>query len=190
MLNLRSLLVAGALLVGGQVSANDLEALMGVAKDVWPEKTHLAVVCNYRDSATRDQVQDLALAAGSGRHITVFDIPHGGHVGGAACLVPRYNSDFLVLLPRDRAVHDGSMEASMLIARMTRHGKAVLGTTRAAFRQGAAFVLGPNTGGELLVNTRLQGIIDVILPDRARIYSHQAGLAPFGCATVTVCSAR
>lgn len=153
-----------ALVSGAALQANDFGDLMKVSKETWDSKRHIGVICNYGFSASR--VQALAEAAGEGFHITVADIRRGEHVSRAANLLNLRAADYLVLLPNDPLVRDGSYGATVAIHALSRRGIPSVGTSPEALVQGAVFAVGPRTGGDLLVSDRPIGTIDVILPDR------------------------
>lgn len=153
-----------ALAAGAALQANDFGDLMKVSKETWSAKRHLGVICHYGFSASR--VQALAEAAGEGFHITVADIRRGEQASQAANLLSLRQADYLVLLPQDPLVRDGSFAATVAVHTLSRRGVPSVGTTPEALGQGAVFAVGPRTGGELLVNDRPIGTIDVILPDR------------------------
>lgn len=152
------------LAAGAALQANDFGDLMKVSKETWSGKRHIGVICHYGFSASR--VQALAEAAGEGFHITVADIRRGEHVSRAANLLDLRAADYLVLLPKDPLVRDGSYGATVAIHALSRRGIPSVGMSPEALGQGAVFAVGPRTGGELLVNDRPIGTIDVILPDR------------------------
>ena len=68
----KTLGAAALTLAGVTLQAEDFSSLAQVAKTTWPEKNHIGVICDYRDS--KAQVEDLALAVGPGSLITVVDI--------------------------------------------------------------------------------------------------------------------
>lgn len=149
---------------GAALQANDFSDLMKVSRETWSGKRHIGVICHYGASAS--QVQALAEAAGAGFHITVADIRRGEYAAHAANLLNLRQADYLVLMPKDPLVRDGSFAATVAVQTLSRRGVPSVGTSPAALGQGAVFAVGPRTGGELLVNERPIGTIDVILPDR------------------------
>lgn len=175
-------------LAGFGLQAEDFSPLMQVTRTTWPEKAHIGVICDYGSSRT--QVEELALAAGTGSMITVVDIRNSEKASLGAQILARRQADFLVLLPKDRFVYDGSFCATQAIARLSMHGIPTVGTTPKALGQGAVFSLGDGTNGELLVTNRLHGTLDVILPAGIH-YSKKASLPlSGGMATITLFSAQ
>jgi len=157
------------------LQAEDFNSLMQVAKDTWPEKRHIGVVCDYRNS--QSQVDALALAAGDGFTLTVVDVraPEKVHLG--AQLVANRQAQFVVIFPGDRIVRDGSLGGTLVIRRLATLGIPSVGTTPRSLAQGAVFSVGEGTHGELLVNPELIGTIDVILPS-GTLFSRRSSLGP------------
>ena len=170
------------------LQAEDFSSLAQTARVTWPEKNHVGVICDSRDSA--GQVEDLARALGSGSRITVVDIRRDEQASSGAQVLANRQADFLVLLPKDRLVRDGSYSATLAIHRLAQRGVPSVGTSAKAVAQGAVFSLGDATRGEILVTTRLRGTVDVILPPGIG-YSRKASL-PLGegMATVAVLAAE
>jgi len=176
------------ILTGLGLQAEDFSPLMQVTRTTWPEKTHIGVICDYRNS--HEQVQELALAAGSGSMITVVDIRTAEKASLGAQILNGRQANFLVLLPQDRLVYDGSFCATLAISHLAMYGIPAVGTTPKALRQGAVFSLGDGTNGELLVTDRLHGTLDVILPSGIS-YSKKASLPlSGGMATITLLDAQ
>lgn len=174
-------------LAGSAAQASDFKPMMDVAQTTWPTKTHIGVIADYRQS--RDDILDLARSAGSRCRITVLDVkqPSGVPVAGnqMACSI---KPDFLVLLPRDPRVWEGSPNATRAIRQLAFHGVPVIGTTPMAIRQGAVFACGPETRLEVLVTERMIGTVEVILPRNLRT-AGAAAPAPMGMAEVSVVGA-
>ncbi len=170
------------------LQAEDFSSLAQVAKTTWPEKNHIGVICDYRDS--KAQVEDLARAVGPDSRITVIDIRRDEQASGGAQILVNRHANFLVLLPKDRLIRDGSFAATLAIHRLAQHGVPSVGTHAKALAQGAVFSLGDATHGEILVTNRLRGTVDVILPPGIG-YSQKASL-PLGggMATIAVLAAK
>lgn len=169
----KTLGTAAVALVGLGLQAEDFSTLMQVANTTWPEKTHIGVICDYRNS--QDQVKDLAMAATPGSMITVIDIRSLEHAQLGAQLLANRRANFLVLLPKDRLIRDGSFGATVAINRLAQNGIPAVGTTPNALIQGAVFSAGDGTHGEVLVTNRVIGTVDVILPEGIT-YSRKASL--------------
>lgn len=152
-------------LAGTGLGATDFGPLMDVAKATWPEKTHYAVVANYRHS--QEEIQALAWAVGAGKTITVMDVSSRADVERASrYLASQVKPDCLVLIPTDPVFFDSSEASTRVVRRIAAKGIPTIATRPVAIGQGAVFARGAGTGLELLVNPRTIGTIDVILPAR------------------------
>lgn len=160
----RTLGLAALVLAGAGLHAEDFAPLMNVARSTWPEKTHIGIICDYRASAM--DVEALAVAAGWKDTITVVDTHNRAELERAQNVLVQHRPDYLILLSSDPVLPDGSFEASVMLGRLACKGIPTIATTPMAIKQGAVFTLGDATHGELLVNSKLIGTIDVILPDR------------------------
>ncbi len=175
-------------LAGLGLRAEDFSSLAQVAKTTWPEKNHIGVICDYRHSMA--QVEDLACALGPGSHITVVDIRRDEQASGGAQVLANRRADYLVLLPKDRLIRDGSFGATLAIHRLAQNGVPTVGTHPKALAQGAVFSMGDATQGEILVTNRLRGTVDVLLPPGIG-YSRKASLSlGEGMATIAVLAAK
>lgn len=171
-------------LAGSAAHASDFAPLMDTIHSTWPEKTHLAVVADY--SRSRDEIRDLAKAAGEGSTITVMDIRGASFVEKAGTyLMLRVKPDYLVMLPHDPQVWDGSFSATRLIGMMAYKGIPTVGTSSKAIAQGAVLAMGAGTGFDLLVTHKMIGTVEVILPQKGRYVNARAGLGP-GMASIEV----
>ena len=170
------------------LQAEDFTSLMQVATSTWPEKTHIGVICDYHFS--RAQVEDLARAAGSGVMITVADANRVEKTGAGVQILANRMTDFMVLLPNDRVIRDGSFAASIAISQLAMRGIPTVGTTPDALLQGAVFSMGDGTNHEVLVTNRVKGTVDVTLPV-GTTFSQKASLPlSEGMATITVLSSK
>lgn len=166
------------------LQAEDFQPLMKVAQATWPEKHHIGVICDYRNS--QNEVQALAQASGPGTLITVADTRLLEHAEKAATLLAGRSAQFVVLMPHDRLFRDGSFGATLAVNSLGRKGVPAVGTTPVALKQGAVFSVGEGTRGEILVTNRLIGTVDVILPPRV-FYEQKIGhLNTGGSATIAV----
>lgn len=152
---LLSLLILGAPLAAQ--APNPFADLAQATHASFPEKVHYGVICDY--SFSRAEVQKLAEALGAGL-ITVMDIKSRDQVSAAAQSLTRVGTELMVLLPKDRLLHDGAPHATLAVWRMG--AIPVVGTQARALNNGAAFAIGEGTGHELLVNKNLRGIIGPI----------------------------
>lgn len=145
-----------SLVLAAPLAAQDFTALAQASKSVYPAKQHYGVVCDYGWS--HSAVQNLAAALGPEARITVVDLHHPDQAGRAQSALRVYGAQLLVLMPNDRFVRDGSFLATGL-ARGVSSDIPTLGTKRAAMANGAALAIGEDTRFELLVNSKLRGII-------------------------------
>jgi len=142
--------------------ATDFGPLMDTARQAWPEKSRICVVANYLQS--RQEINDLAAGAGAGAVITVLDVTRPDQLDRATSLaIFGEKHDFIVLLPNDPFVRDGSPYASRIVSRAAMAGLPAIATTPLAMHQGAVFAVGQATGYTLLVTDRV-GVVTVPLP--------------------------
>lgn len=178
--------MAAITLAGASAQATDFAPLMDVVQATWPGKNHIGVVANYRQS--QPEIQALAAVAGAGSTITVLDIRGRGEFERAgSVMVNQVKPDYLVLLPQDPLVWDGSFNATLLTNFLATRGIPTVATTPKALAQGAVFAMGAATGMELLVTQRLIGTVGVILPSKGRFVNHASGLGG-GSAQIRVAS--
>jgi len=164
--SLSTLALVGAL---GSLSAQaeDFGPLMNVAKQTWPEKTRIGVICDY--SKNMEAVHQLALAAGSGRTLVVMDTHHASEIPTAQQRLAQQKTDFIVLMPQDPLVRDGSFDATVLVGHLAVKGIPTIATSAIAIKQGALFSIGEATKGELIVCSRPIGTVRVIMPNKTEI---------------------
>jgi hypothetical protein len=182
-----SLGVAAVALACLALSAEDFQPLMRAAQATWPEKQHIGVICNYAENQA--DVRALAQAAGSGARITVIDAKSADKAAVAATLLSGHDTDFVVLMPKDRSFGDGTYGATMAVNRLASRALPAVGTTPAALKQGAVFSTGEGTEGQILVTDKLIGTVHVVLPDRGLAKSSLV-LQEEGMATITVHAAE
>jgi len=151
-------------LAGFSAQASDFGPLMKVARNTWPEKTTIGVVCNYSRSA--QEVQELALAAGPGTLIQVMDIDRRGQLTEAARRILGASPDYVVLLARDSVVPDYSIEATYLVRFLASRGVPTISTSSVAIEQGAVFAVGQRTQNHLMVCEKPFGTVTVLLPNK------------------------
>jgi len=186
----QTLIVAALALAGASAPAQttDFTPLMAVAKDTWPSQNHIGVVANYR--ASKSDVDALALAAGAGMTITVVDLTSDSRfLFAVQRLRMQVRPDYLVLLPKDPMVRDGSTQATRLIGLMAERGCPTIATTSRALAQGALFALGAGTGMELMISPHPIGTVKVVLPGKAAVAA-PGSQAWFQPARVTVLASR
>ncbi len=148
-----------ALVLAAPLAAQDFTALAQASRSVYPAMQHYGVVCDYGWS--REAVHSLAAALGPDARITVVDLHHPDQAGRAQGALRVHGAQLLVLMPNDRFVRDGSFLATGIV-RGVSSGIPTVGTKRAAMANGAALAIGEDTKFELLVNSKLRGIIGPI----------------------------
>ena len=144
--------------------SGDYDALISALKKTWPDKTHIAVVCDQGNS--KGAVSALAGAAG-GMKVVLVDVKGPQDMGKALGTLSGQKPDVVILIAGDRVAGDGSPAATFLIQRMAGAKVPVIATTEAGAKQGAVFAVGPGTGGRLLVNPKAVAAVGVNGPDGA-----------------------
>ena len=181
---LRAAGFAAAALTGFSGQATDFGPLMAVVHETWPTKTHLAVVADY--AASKEEIQALAESAGDGCRITVVDLRTHLQLDHAKTLLVKVvKPDYLVLLPHDPQVWEGSLNATQLVQRVAAQGLPTIGTTPLSLAQGAVFAMGAATGMDILVTDKVIGTVEVNLPQRGTFLTPMASLG-HGVADITV----
>lgn len=131
--------------------------LLDATHSAWPDKNHLAVVCDYGYS--RKEVDALATAAAKGSLITVLDVHSFDALGRAATLLKLQRPDYLVVLDKDPLVRPGSVGATYFLGHLNGFRLPSVATSSAALKQGALLALGADTGYEPQVNNGLKGTV-------------------------------
>lgn len=142
--------------------SGDYDALVAVIKKAWPDKTHIAVVCDQANS--KGAVAALAGAAG-GMKVMLIDVKGPQDMGKALSALSGQKPEVVVLIAGDRVAGDGSPAATFLIQRMAGAKVPVTATTEAGVKQGAVAGVGPGTGGKLLVNPKAAAAVGVTMPE-------------------------
>jgi hypothetical protein len=146
-------------------SAEDFKPLMAAVRSTWPGQNRIGIVCDYTNN--KEQIDQLAKLAGSNASIGVVDCKNSQHAAVAALTLIRYQPKFMVLLPRDAVYGEGRFNATAVVRYLAIYGIPSVGTGPEAIKQGAIFAVGEPTKGELLVNSKLNGSISVIMPTKA-----------------------
>ena len=155
-------------------AAGDLDPIVDVGKATWSTAS-VGVICDAESSRAR--IEELAKAMGGGT-LTVANVHNADNVGRAAGALRLANPGFVVLLPDDRIVRDGSFAGTAAIRAMNSYDVPTLATTRAAIAQGAAAAMGPDTGNQLLLNHDLKGTISVAPSGfKSSSLGHSGGMA-------------
>ncbi|MBI3129724.1 MAG: hypothetical protein HYZ13_00055 [Acidobacteria bacterium] len=142
--------------------AGDYDALVAAIRKAWPEKIHIAIVCDQANS--KASVAALAGAAG-GMKIMLVDVKGPQDMGKALGTLSGQKPDVVVLIAGDRVAGDGSPAATFLIQRMAGAKVPVTATTEAGVKQGAVVGVGPGTGGKMLVNPKAAAAVGVAVPE-------------------------
>lgn len=142
--------------------AGDYDALVSAIRKAWPEKIHIAIVCDQANS--KASVAALAGAAG-GMKIMLVDVKGPQDMGKALGTLSGQKPDVVVLIAGDRVAGDGSPAATFLIQRMAGAKVPVTATTEAGVKQGAVVAVGPGTGGKMLVNPKAAAAVGVAVPE-------------------------
>jgi hypothetical protein len=156
-MNLSRLTLTTLLAVGLAASAqsNGTDQILQVARATWPGSHTVGIVCDY--SLSHEQVRALLYSFPPGSTVKVIDLRPGWDADRACSILANLTPDYILLLPDDPVVHDGSSEATRVITRMNQLGIPTLATTPAALSQGAWAAMGPDTGNALQVNPSLNG---------------------------------
>ncbi len=150
------------LLAAFPVFSGDYDALVAAIRKAWPEKTHIAIVCDQANS--KPAVTALAGAAG-GMKIMLIDVKGPQDMGKALGSLSSQKPDVVVLIAGDRVAGDGSPAATFLIQRMAGAKVPVTATTEAGVKQGAVVGVGPGTGGKMLVNPKAAAAVGLAVPE-------------------------
>lgn len=152
-----SFLLAAGLAAFPQGLATD--QIVQVGRATWPGDITVGIVCNYAKSG--ESVRAMLDSFSPGSSVKVMDVRHWEHMTKACRILERVKPQYVLLLPDDPLVHDGSVEATLLINYMNFFKIPTLATTPKALTQGAWAVMGPATGNLLQVNPALQGSIEI-----------------------------
>ncbi|HXC17494.1 MAG TPA: hypothetical protein VNV60_08655 [Holophagaceae bacterium] len=147
---MRSVLRALPLFLSLGLSAADPSAVLGSARQVWPDNVSFAVVCNY--GMSREAVQAAAQAASENgfRTLTVVDVHQVANMGQALGYLAGHNTRLVLLLPKDPVAGDGTFGATALVNGLNSYGIPACSTRSIALKQGAAMAQGEDTNGLLL----------------------------------------
>jgi len=138
---------------------NITDQILGVARATWPSSHMVGIVCDY--SRSKDSIEAMLDSFPQGSVIQVIDVRRWQDIGAATTILSRISPQYVLLLPNDPLVRDGSFAATGLISRMGVYGIPVLGTSPAAVSQGAWVAMGPATGNLLQENPTRKGIFKI-----------------------------
>lgn len=155
------------LLVGmmSPLLAGDFDAVIKTARETWPERRTVVVVCNK--DASSMALMDLGSATEKVISLLVVDITAGKNIEKSianATRKPR-NEIFVLLVSDDPITGDGTYAGRVLISRMSGRGIPVVGTTPSSLKDGAVFVQGVGTGDKVLTNPEVAKKLGVALPE-------------------------
>lgn len=180
------LIFASALSMAGL--GGDTDQILMESRNVWPGPQRAAVVCNY--GWNRARVEALAERLGAGSTLYVIDLHHVDGLGKACNLVRAAQPQFVVLLPRDPVVRDGSLAATIMIRTLNQVGIPTLATTSLALAQGAAAAKGPGTSDVLLINDQPAGSVTINWKETHPIRTSEIAPRTRSRATITMLNAR
>ncbi|HJU82674.1 MAG TPA: hypothetical protein VJ600_00545 [Holophagaceae bacterium] len=143
---LKAMVPLALLLAALPATPGDTAKLFSAARSAWPDSTHFAVVCDYNNS--REAVQELAANANGFQLLTIVDVRRPEDIGKAMSTAIARGPAFLMLLPKDPVVRDGSFAATQMISSLDGYHIPTVGTKTVALDQGAYFVLGDETNNE------------------------------------------
>lgn len=130
-----------------------------VARVTWPGPQTVGILCNYARS--EQAVQSLRTELNPGSRILVYDVRTFERIYPACINLGGAKPHYVLLLPSDPFLYDGSQAARRMISHMNRQNVPTLATSVRALNQGAWAVAGPDTGGALLLNPALKHYIEV-----------------------------
>lgn len=156
-----------ALLLGlaAPTFAGDYDEVIRVARQVWPERRTVVVVCNK--DASSMALMDLGSATEKIISLLVVNLSAARDIEKVVATVTRkpWNEIFVLLISDDPLTGDTSQAGAILVARMTARGIPVVGTTQGAIKLGAVFATGPGTGDKLATNPEAAKKVGVALPE-------------------------
>lgn len=138
--------------------STDTDHILQVARATWPGPHTVGVVCNY--SFSKGSIEAMLDSLPPGSTVFVADAKVGENVARACDILRNKRPQYVLLLPKDRLVRDGSFHATQMIHMMNQRQIPILATTPIALTQGAWAVMGPATGNILQVNSTLTGYIE------------------------------
>ena len=166
---MRSLVRSLPFLLSICASAADPAAVLSSARQAWPDNSAFVVVCNYGMSHEAVDRAAVAAAASGYQAITVVDVHRPENMGQAVNYVTTHAPRFVLLLPHDFVAGDGTPGGTTLVRQLGSYNIPACSTRRIALDQGALFVQGDDTNGELLVNDRVRNIFNYqILPNSTK----------------------
>jgi len=126
------------------------DQILQVARSTWPGPQSVGIVCNYKHS--QQAILAMLGAFEPGTTVHVADTRTWDHITRATQVMRDLKPDYVLVLPNDCLVWDGSFSATWVIKRMNASQIPTLATTPAALTQGAWAVAGPATGNEVMIN--------------------------------------
>jgi ABC-type uncharacterized transport system substrate-binding protein len=162
MRRLAALVVLAVLAVPGR--AGDFDAVIKSARQAWPERRTVVVVC-HKDASSM-ALMDLGSATENLVSMFVLHVDSQKDLDKTLSTVTRKPKDeiFLLLISDDPVTGEATQAGKILVGRMTSRGIPVVGTTAAALKLGAVFAQGPGTGDKLVPNHEVAKKLGVALP--------------------------
>jgi hypothetical protein len=134
------------------------DQILQVARATWPGVHRVGIVCSYAQSSETIHAMMDAFAPGSA--VKVIDVRPGWDMDKACTILANLSPQYVLLLPNDPVIRDGSAEATKVITRMNQLNIPTLASTPIALSQGAWAAKGPATGNLLQVNSSLKGYLE------------------------------
>lgn len=150
----RGLILATILSAGltALAQGSSTDQIRQVARDTWPGPRTVGIVCNYKYS--QETIQAMLGEFEPGTTIQVVDARLQEHINLASQMMSNLKPDYVLVLPKDTLVWDGSFAATRVIHRMNAADIPTLATTPVALTQGVWAVMGPATGNQLRLNPK------------------------------------
>lgn len=145
--------------------AGDYDAVINAAKQAWPERRTVVIVCNK--DASSMALMDLGSATEGVLSLLVLHVTAVKELDKSLTAVTRKprNEVFLLLVSDDPVTGDSTEGGRILISRMIGRGIPVVATTPGPLKLGAIFALGPGTGDKLLTNPEMAKKMGLPLPE-------------------------
>ena len=157
--------------MAGTLFAGDFDEVIMSARQAWPERQTVIVVCNKSSSAMA--LMDLGSSTEKVISLLVLDLAAAKDLDKVLGNLARKSRTevFVLLIADDPLTGDNTVAGRMLLVRMTSRGIPVVGTTPEALKLGAVFVQGVGTGGKLITNLEVAkklGVAVPVVPDSAQ----------------------
>jgi len=144
------------------LSASEYTHLASELHAIWPAKHRVGVVCDA--AAQRQELDILSLALGPEAKLLVIDAHSTLELGTAVNALRAHQADFVVLLPGDRLLCEGSPLRVELARNLANFGIPCMGTTAKSVEDGALFAIGSDTDNRQRIHTQPLGSLRAELP--------------------------